>query len=50
MGATFTTGLYSLLLGLAFSGWSRSRQTRLTTRIAGGIGVVLITLTVLQLG
>lgn len=42
----FLFGLYSLLASLALSGWARSRGTGLTTTIASGIGIVLVTLMV----
>ena len=50
MGLSFIVGLYALMLSLALSGWSRSRATGLTTSIAGGLGIILVTTLVLRAG
>lgn len=46
----FTVGLYTLLISLTLSGWSRSRGTGMTTSIVGGLGILLVTLLILSLG
>jgi vacuolar-type H+-ATPase subunit I/STV1 len=43
---SFLVGLYSLLVSLALSGWARSRGTGMTTSIAAGLGIVLVTMLV----
>ncbi|CAN5341489.1 hypothetical protein BH09PSE1_BH09PSE1_27180 [soil metagenome] len=47
---SFVVGLYALLISLAFSGWSRSKGTGLTTSIAGGIGILLVSWMVVGIG
>jgi hypothetical protein len=47
---SFLFGLYSLLASLALSGWGRSRGTGLTTSIAAGIGILLVTMLVANVG
>jgi len=46
----FTVGLYTLLVSLALSGWCRSKGTGLTTSIAAGLGIALVTWMVLGIG
>jgi vacuolar-type H+-ATPase subunit I/STV1 len=43
MTIAFLFGLYSLLVSLALSGWSRSKRTGWMTSIAAGVGIVLVT-------
>jgi hypothetical protein len=50
MTLAFTLGLYALLISLGLSGWSRSRGTGLTTSIAAGLGLVLVSWLVLGMG
>ena len=50
MTLSFILGLYTLLSSLALSGWSRSRGTGLTTSIAGGLGILLVSLLVVGAG
>ncbi len=50
MALTFLLGLYALLLSLGLSGWSRSRGTGLTTSIAAGIGIVVVTTMLVGIG
>jgi hypothetical protein len=47
---SFLFGLYSLLVSLGLSGWSRSRGTGLTTSVAAGFGVILVTWMVVGVG
>ncbi|MBN8551310.1 MAG: hypothetical protein J0L52_00265 [Caulobacterales bacterium] len=42
MGLAFAVGLYSLLISLGLSGWSRSRAVGLTTSILAGLGVLMV--------
>lgn len=46
----FLVGLYTLLLSLALSGWSRSRGTGLTTSVAAGLGMILVSWMVVGVG
>lgn len=39
----FAIGLYSLLAGLGFSGWIRSRKLGIVTSVAAALGVVFVT-------
>ncbi len=50
MTLAFLVGLYALLVSLAFSGWTRSRGTGLTTSIAAGLGIVLVTTMLVGIG
>jgi cytochrome b561 len=50
MAMAFILGLYALLISLALSGWSRSKATGLTTSIAAGLGVILVTLMMVGIG
>jgi hypothetical protein len=50
MVLAFLLGLYALLLGLALSGWARSRATGWTTSIAAGIGIVLVSVMLVGIG
>ncbi|MFW2341660.1 hypothetical protein [Brevundimonas sp.] len=47
---SFLLGLYSLLVSLALSGWARSRRTGMTTSLAAGLGIVLVTMLVIGVG
>lgn len=50
MTLAFLLGLYALLISLGLSGWSRSRSTGLTTSIAAGLGLVVVTSMVVSVG
>jgi len=50
MTLAFALGLYALLAGVGLSGWARSRGAGLTTSIAAGLGVILVTGMVVQIG
>lgn len=50
MSLAFLVGLYTLLVSLGLSGWTRSRGTGLTTSIAAGLGVVLVTTMLVGIG
>jgi hypothetical protein len=50
MTLCFGVGLYALLASLGVSGWTRSRGTGLTTSLAAGLGVVLVTTMVVGMG
>ncbi len=43
---SFLLGLYTLLVSLALSGWTRSRGTGLTTSIVAAVGIILVTVMV----
>lgn len=50
MSLAFLLGLYALLVSLGLSGWTRSRGTGLTTGIAAGLGIVLVTTMLVGIG
>ncbi len=50
MSLAFLVGLYTLLVSLGLSGWTRSRGTGLTTSIAAGLGIVLVTTMLVGIG
>jgi len=50
MSLCFGVGLYALLASLGLSGWTRSRGAGLTTSIAAGLGVVLVTSMLVGMG
>lgn len=47
---SFVVGLYALLASLALSGWSRSRRTGLTTTVAAGLGIALVSWMIVGIG
>lgn len=50
MTLAFLLGLYALLVSLGISGWTRSRGTGLTTSVAAGLGLVLVTTMLVGIG
>jgi hypothetical protein len=50
MTLAFAIGLYSILVSLGLSGWSRSRRVGWTTSILAGLGVLVVTSLVIGIG
>jgi hypothetical protein len=49
-GAAFAIGIYAFLVALGACGWVRSRRIGIVTTVAAGMGAILVTLAVLDVG